>query len=74
MKYQILFSLKNNEKVFINVAAAVLNGTLRVTYRCIGESVSNQQGQAFHSFVIIFEYVSKTIRTGRLFFFFYIYI
>ena len=30
MKYQILFSLKNNEKVFINVACCSLIGTLRI--------------------------------------------
>ena len=30
MKYQVLFSLKNNEKVLKNIAAAVVIGTLRV--------------------------------------------
>ena len=61
MKYQILFSLKNNEKVFINVVCCSIDRALRVKYRYTGESVSNEQGQDFHSFVIIFEYVSKTI-------------
>ena len=30
MKYQVLFSLKNNEKVFINLSAAVVIGASRV--------------------------------------------
>ena len=30
MKYQVFFSLKDNEKVFINVCAAVMIGALRV--------------------------------------------
>ena len=30
MKYQVLFTLENNEKVFMNVAAAVVIGALRV--------------------------------------------
>ena len=32
MMYQVLFSLKNNEKVFMNVAAAVVISALRVKY------------------------------------------
>ena len=32
MKYQILFSLKNNEKVFIMSFAAVVIGALRVKH------------------------------------------
>ena len=31
MKYQVLFSLKNNEKVFINVVCAVVIGALRLS-------------------------------------------
>ena len=34
MKYQVLFSLKNNEKVFIKLSAAVVIGALRV--KCFG--------------------------------------
>ena len=30
MKHQVLFSLKNNEKIFMNVSAAVVTGALRV--------------------------------------------
>ena len=30
MKCQVLFSLENNEKVFMNVVSAVVIGTLRV--------------------------------------------
>ena len=30
MKYQVLFSLKKNEKVFMNASAAVVIGALRV--------------------------------------------
>ena len=30
MKHQVLFSLKNNEKLLMNVSAAVVIGTLRV--------------------------------------------
>ena len=34
MKYQVLFSLKNNEKVFINISsAAVVIGALRVKFQ-----------------------------------------
>ena len=33
MKYQVLFSLKKNEKVFIMLSAAVVTGTLRVKAR-----------------------------------------
>ena len=29
LKYQALFSLKNNEKIFMNVTAAVVTGALR---------------------------------------------
>ena len=30
MKYEVLFSLKNNEKIFMNVISAVVIGALRV--------------------------------------------
>ena len=30
MKHQVLFSLKNNEKIFMNVVSAVMLGALRV--------------------------------------------
>ena len=30
MKYQVLFSLKNNEKIFIMLSAAVVLGAMRV--------------------------------------------
>ena len=30
MKHQVLFSLKNNEKIFMNVSSAVVIGALRV--------------------------------------------
>ena len=33
MKYHILFSLKNNEKVFMNVVLAVVIGALRVNVK-----------------------------------------
>ena len=33
MKYQVLFSLKNNDKIFQMSSAAVVNGALRVNFK-----------------------------------------
>ena len=38
IKYQVLFSLKNNEKVFINVAAVMIGAFKRGRF-CIGHFV-----------------------------------
>ena len=38
MKYQVLFSLKNNEKVFMNSCAVVVIGALSVKINSVSKS------------------------------------
>ena len=41
MKYQVLFSLKNNEKIFKIVACCVVLGALGVKYSFLIDSVTS---------------------------------
>ena len=51
MKYQVLFSLKINEKVFINVVCCSLDGALRVkTWNGMGQKWMRLSTVYYHSY------------------------